>query len=228
MGPFHRGMEVILSGREAVPVIPVALDNLWGSNFTRSGGHFFRKWPVGFRRTVVISFGPPVPAPPNRLQDPPRRPGGVRLASKATENASPFLRDDRPHPPPPRSPRIRPPGPPRRRISTSPASIRPARSPGRSASRCRGWRSGRSMTKTDLSARMPKGDWSAVLSRSRRLAGYGMAGGAWTARDSFAYRDSMSGLWRPPFRGQDGTRSRCPSSDEPITTASLAAHRPGG
>ncbi|MFO0892852.1 MAG: 1-acyl-sn-glycerol-3-phosphate acyltransferase [Isosphaeraceae bacterium] len=62
-GPFHRGLEVILSGREQVAVIPCFLDNLWGSSFSFSGGHFFRKRPRGLRRTVIVSFGPPVAAP---------------------------------------------------------------------------------------------------------------------------------------------------------------------
>jgi 1-acyl-sn-glycerol-3-phosphate acyltransferase len=62
-GPFHRGLEVILSGREHVPVIPVYLDNLWGSLLSYSGGRFLKKWPQGLRRTVNIVYGPPVPAP---------------------------------------------------------------------------------------------------------------------------------------------------------------------
>jgi 1-acyl-sn-glycerol-3-phosphate acyltransferase len=64
-GPFHRGLEVILSGRDEVVVVPVFLDNLWGSFFSFSGGHFFRKWPKGLRRTVIIAFGPPVARPIN-------------------------------------------------------------------------------------------------------------------------------------------------------------------
>jgi 1-acyl-sn-glycerol-3-phosphate acyltransferase len=62
-GTFYRGLEIILSGREHVPVIPVSLDNLWGSYFTFAGGKFFGKRPKHWRRTVGIVFGPPVPAP---------------------------------------------------------------------------------------------------------------------------------------------------------------------
>ncbi len=62
-GPFLRGLEVILKGREQIPVIPVFLDNLWGSLFSYSGGRFLRKWPQGWRRTVNIAYGPPVPPP---------------------------------------------------------------------------------------------------------------------------------------------------------------------
>ena len=67
-GPFHRGLELILSGRDQVPVVPVYLDNVWGSIFSFSGKKFFRKWPKGLRRTVVIAFGPPV-LPPRTVFD---------------------------------------------------------------------------------------------------------------------------------------------------------------
>lgn len=64
VGPFQRGLELLLRGRPDVPVVPVALDNLWGSVFSASDGRFFRKWPQSWRRrTVAIAFGPPV-APP--------------------------------------------------------------------------------------------------------------------------------------------------------------------
>lgn len=62
-GPFFRGLEVMLAKREAVPVIPVYLDNLWGSLYSFSGGKTFRKRPEGWRRTVGVVFGPPVPPP---------------------------------------------------------------------------------------------------------------------------------------------------------------------
>jgi len=60
---FHRGFEVILSKRSNVTVIPVYLDNVWGSIMSFSGGLFFRKWPRGWRRTIVISYGKPVEPP---------------------------------------------------------------------------------------------------------------------------------------------------------------------
>ncbi|RUL88835.1 1-acyl-sn-glycerol-3-phosphate acyltransferase [Tautonia sociabilis] len=63
MGPLYRGIEVIASAREHVPVIPCYLDNLWGSPLSYSGGRFFFKWPSDWRRTVVVSFGPPVERP---------------------------------------------------------------------------------------------------------------------------------------------------------------------
>jgi 1-acyl-sn-glycerol-3-phosphate acyltransferase len=63
LNPFQRGIEVILKGKESVPVVPGALDGLWGSNFSFSGGHFYRKRPKGLRRTIALVFGPPLPAP---------------------------------------------------------------------------------------------------------------------------------------------------------------------
>ena len=41
--PFLRGVELILKGRDDVAVVPVALDGLWGSIFSRSRGRFFLK-----------------------------------------------------------------------------------------------------------------------------------------------------------------------------------------
>ena len=61
--PFLRGIEVILKGRPDVPVIPFAIEGMWGSIFSNSGGRFFKKWPQSWRRTVVVSFGPAVSPP---------------------------------------------------------------------------------------------------------------------------------------------------------------------
>ncbi len=62
-GAFHRGLEVILHGREATPVIPVFIDNVWGSLLSYSEGRCLWKWPQGWRRRVIIAFGPPVAGP---------------------------------------------------------------------------------------------------------------------------------------------------------------------
>ena len=64
-GVFHRGLEVILKDREQITVIPVFIDNVWGSILSYSGGVCFWKRPKGFRRRVVIAFGPPVAPPVN-------------------------------------------------------------------------------------------------------------------------------------------------------------------
>lgn len=62
-GPFFRGVEVIIGRRTDVPVVPAALDNLWGSSFSHSGGRFLGKVPKGLRRTVGLAFGPPLLPP---------------------------------------------------------------------------------------------------------------------------------------------------------------------
>lgn len=67
-GAFHRGLEVILHGRDRVAVVPVFIDNVWGSLLSYSEGRCLWKRPQGFRRRVIISFGPPVP-PPVRVFD---------------------------------------------------------------------------------------------------------------------------------------------------------------
>ena len=61
LGTFHRGLEVILEHRAEVAIAPVYLHNLWGSNFSFSGGRFLWKFPRGLRRDVVVSFGPRLP-----------------------------------------------------------------------------------------------------------------------------------------------------------------------
>ena len=62
-GAFHRGLEVILHGREQVPVVPVFIDNVWGSLLSYSGGRCLWKRPQGFRRQVIIAFGTPISGP---------------------------------------------------------------------------------------------------------------------------------------------------------------------
>lgn len=60
MRPFQRGLE-ILSKRAAVPIIPVALMNVWGSVFSYSGGKPPFKWPKKFPRRLTVGFGKPLP-----------------------------------------------------------------------------------------------------------------------------------------------------------------------
>jgi acyl-[acyl-carrier-protein]-phospholipid O-acyltransferase / long-chain-fatty-acid--[acyl-carrier-protein] ligase len=59
--PFKRGFERIVEGTD-VPIIPVHLDQLWGSVFSFHGGRFFWKWPKFFSYPVTVSFGKPLPA----------------------------------------------------------------------------------------------------------------------------------------------------------------------
>jgi 1-acyl-sn-glycerol-3-phosphate acyltransferase len=62
-GPFYRGLEVILAGRNQVAVVPMFLENLWGSVFSYAGGRVLGRRPRGARRTVVVVFGPPISRP---------------------------------------------------------------------------------------------------------------------------------------------------------------------
>ena len=58
--PFHRGFEQIVR-RSPAPIIPVCLDNVWGSIFSYQGGRFFWKWPVRIPYPVSVAFGAAMP-----------------------------------------------------------------------------------------------------------------------------------------------------------------------
>ena len=61
MLPFRRGLEAI--ARQAqVPIVPVALDRLWGSLFSFERGRFFWKRPRRLPYRVDVLFGPPLPS----------------------------------------------------------------------------------------------------------------------------------------------------------------------
>lgn len=62
--PFRPGMLEILKGTNA-SVLPVYLDELWGSIFTFRGGRFFWKWPQLSPRRVSIWFGEQLSSPKN-------------------------------------------------------------------------------------------------------------------------------------------------------------------
>ncbi len=47
--------------RTNVPIIPVYLDELWGSIFSYSGGRSVTKWPTTFRRPITVTIGDPLP-----------------------------------------------------------------------------------------------------------------------------------------------------------------------
>ena len=57
--PFKRGFEKIVEGT-SVPIVPVHLDQLWGSVFSFKDGRFFWKWPKKFPYSVTVSFGVPM------------------------------------------------------------------------------------------------------------------------------------------------------------------------
>lgn len=58
---FRRGLELIARRAEA-PIVPVALDRLWGSIFSFESGRFFWKWPRRFPYIVDLVVGEPLPA----------------------------------------------------------------------------------------------------------------------------------------------------------------------
>ena len=58
---LRRGYEIIAREAEA-PVVPVWLDQLWGSIFSFKGGRFFTKWPRSIPFPVAVAFGKPLPA----------------------------------------------------------------------------------------------------------------------------------------------------------------------
>lgn len=57
---FERGMLKILKDTDA-PVVPVCLDELWGSIFSYEGGRFIWKKPKYWPYPISISFGSPIP-----------------------------------------------------------------------------------------------------------------------------------------------------------------------
>jgi acyl-[acyl-carrier-protein]-phospholipid O-acyltransferase/long-chain-fatty-acid--[acyl-carrier-protein] ligase len=62
--PFQRGLLRIVEGTDC-PVIPVYLDELWGSIFSYSGGRFFWKMPRHWPYPISILFGKPLADPDN-------------------------------------------------------------------------------------------------------------------------------------------------------------------
>jgi acyl-[acyl-carrier-protein]-phospholipid O-acyltransferase/long-chain-fatty-acid--[acyl-carrier-protein] ligase len=59
--PFKRGFKKIVE-KVDVPIVPVHLDQLWGSIFSFKDGRFFWKWPKRIPYRVTVSFGAPLPA----------------------------------------------------------------------------------------------------------------------------------------------------------------------
>jgi len=60
MLPFRRGFERIMKDVEA-PIIPVALDGVWGSIFSFEKGRFLWKMPRQIPYPVTVNFGKPMP-----------------------------------------------------------------------------------------------------------------------------------------------------------------------
>ncbi len=64
MLPFNRGFEHIMKGLDA-PIIPLYLDNMWGSIYTFAHGRYFWKMPKFTLYPVSIVFGKPLPSTSN-------------------------------------------------------------------------------------------------------------------------------------------------------------------
>ena len=54
---LKKGFEII-ARKGGVPVMPVWLDQLWGSIFSFEGGRYFSKWPQRIPYPVTVAFGP--------------------------------------------------------------------------------------------------------------------------------------------------------------------------
>jgi len=61
MHQFRRGIERIARGRDAA-IVPVFLDRVWGSLFSRAGGRFLFKLPERMPYPVTVMYGAPLPA----------------------------------------------------------------------------------------------------------------------------------------------------------------------
>jgi 1-acyl-sn-glycerol-3-phosphate acyltransferase len=59
LGRFLRGLELMARSQPHCVIVPVCLENLWGSMFSFSGGRFWKR-PHGRRRRVIVSVGPPL------------------------------------------------------------------------------------------------------------------------------------------------------------------------
>ena len=57
MLPFRRGMERIMKGADAAPIVPINLHGVWGSIFSFDRGRFLWKFPRRIPYPVTISFG---------------------------------------------------------------------------------------------------------------------------------------------------------------------------
>ncbi|HEY1379515.1 MAG TPA: AMP-binding protein, partial [Gemmataceae bacterium] len=58
MLPFRRGFERLVEST-SIPVVPVYLDQLWGSIFSYFDGRLFWKWPQRRKYPVTVAFGKP-------------------------------------------------------------------------------------------------------------------------------------------------------------------------
>ena len=77
---IRKGFEVI-ARRAGVPVVPAAIDGLWGTLFSFAGQRYLRKWPRVMPTAVFVAFGPPLP--PDRAEAPAVRRALLDLGAEA-------------------------------------------------------------------------------------------------------------------------------------------------
>ncbi|MFT7522100.1 MAG: 1-acyl-sn-glycerol-3-phosphate acyltransferase, partial [Kiritimatiellia bacterium] len=58
LAPFMRGLQLILK-RDPVPVVPMAINGMWGSMYSRNNGRAFRSWRPPFRK-IWLTVGEPI------------------------------------------------------------------------------------------------------------------------------------------------------------------------
>ena len=82
------GLMKILKGRQ-VPIVPVYIDQVWGSIFSYADGKAIWKWPRSFRRPLSITIGKPIEPQPETMV--PVQTSLQRLSAQAVSNyAGPF------------------------------------------------------------------------------------------------------------------------------------------
>ena len=67
MLPFRKGFDRVMKGVDA-PIVPVHIDQVWGSVFRFDDGKFAWKWPSRVPFTVTVGYGAPMPSDSNAYE----------------------------------------------------------------------------------------------------------------------------------------------------------------